>query len=229
MGRPLLLDLFCGAGGCAVGYHRAGFDVIGVDHRPQPRYPFPMVVADALQPPFDLSRFDVIHASPPCQAYSQVNRLQHLRGKDYPDLLPATRALLELTGRPWVIENVAAAPMSAAIRLCGSMFGLLVRRHRLFECSEIILAPRCSHEWQDRLGARFPTAFRSKKFLTPAGKKEKRLSTVVQVYGNTAGKGMWKEAMGIDWMHTKELSQAIPPAYTEYIGRQLLEALAHGH
>ena len=225
MRKPRLLDLFCGAGGCSVGYHRAGFDVVGCDIKPQPRYPFPFVRADAMRPPFDLRTFDAIHASPPCQKYTQVNRLAHLKGREYADLLGPTREMLIESGLPWIIENVQAAPMTNSIRLCGSSFGLLVRRHRLFEGSFVLFGIPCSHRWQDKAGARFPTAFRSEKYLTADGRQQKRLSTVVQVYGHTAGKAVWPEAMGIDWMTSKELTQAIPPAYTEFIGRQLMAVL----
>jgi DNA (cytosine-5)-methyltransferase 1 len=238
--RPLLLDLFCGAGGCAVGYHRAGFRVVGCDIEPQPRYPFGFIQGDALEllhclsrggyfhvndsgPCIYLSDLAVIHASPPCQRYSQVNRLQHLQGRSYPDLLAPIRRLLDRNGKPWIIENVEAAPMRNAIRLCGSSFGLLLRRHRLFESSHVLFSLPCNHRWQELGGRRFPTAFRSRRDPRTG---EKRASTVVQVYGNTSGKRLWPAAMGIDWMRTKELTQAIPPAYTEFIGRQLIAQLS---
>lgn len=221
---PRLLDLFCGAGGCSMGYHQAGFDdIVGVDIRPQPRYPFAFIQGDALEFVQQYGGdFDVIHASPPCQKYSKVNCLQHLKGKEYPDLIDPIRKLLVHSGRIWVIENVECAPLSNAIRLCGSSFGLLVRRHRLFECSHLLFSLPCNHSWQNRLGARFPTSFRSRK--DPVTNR-KRLSAVVQVYGNTSGKGLWKEALGIDWMTSRELTQAIPPVYTQYIGKQLLRNL----
>src|SRR5580704_7182879 len=135
MTRPLLLDLFCGAGGCAVGYHRAGFDVVGVDIEPQKRYPFQMVVANALRPPFDLSTFDAIHASPPCQHFSTGSKCRADRGKGHPDLLRPTLAMLEDLVVPWVVENVELAPLPYAAKLCGRMFGLPLFRHRLFKGS----------------------------------------------------------------------------------------------
>ena len=207
--KPLLLDLFCGAGGAAVGYHRAGFDVIGVDINPQPHYPFEFIQGDALGDlPEGLLGFDAVHASPPCQAYIRSgNTAQDGR---HPDLLPATRQLLEDSGLPYVIENVPGAPMRPDLILCGSMFGLDVRRHRWFE-SNATLPPwtsPCDHS-----------------------------KPVAGVYGhphgaNGAAPGMlpgtlevWSDAMGIDWMTAAELANAIPPAYTEHIGRQLIDHL----
>src|SRR5690348_7744317 len=124
--RPRLLDLFSGAGGCAVGYHRAGFDVTGVDHVRQPRYPFAHIVADALEYVSERGReYDAIHASPPCQGYSRMRHLSWLRGRQYPMLIDETRRLLKATGRPYIIENVEDAPLDG-VRLCGTMFGLKV-------------------------------------------------------------------------------------------------------
>jgi DNA (cytosine-5)-methyltransferase 1 len=222
--RPRLLDLFCGAGGVAMGYHRAGFTVVGVDNRPMPRYPFRFHQADALEYLAEHGHeFDAIHASPPCQKYSRVNCLQHLQGRDYPDLIGPTRQALIDAGKIWVIENVETAPLFCAIQLCGSSFGLLVRRHRLFESSELLLGNGCNHGWQEQGGKRFPAAFRSRKDSSDG--KVRCLSTVVQVYGNTSGKKLWPEAMGIDWMTSREITQAIPPAFTEFIGRQLIQRL----
>ncbi len=210
---PLLLDLFCGAGGCSMGYHRAGFDVVGVDVNPQPHYPFKFIQADAMT--FPLDGFDVIHASPPCQKYSVICKgMGTTDGR--PDLVAATRSRLETSGVPWVIENVEGAPLRFPLLLCGSMFGLQtseglwLRRHRLFESSMMFLGPQCCH---------------------PRGMS-------IGVYGN--GTNSWhreklgrnittdeqREAMGIDWMPRKWLSQAIPPAYTEWIGRRIIESLA---
>jgi DNA (cytosine-5)-methyltransferase 1 len=209
MGRPRLLDLFCGAGGCAVGYYRAGFDVVGVDHEPQPRYPFRFVQADALEFVAAHGReYDVIHASPPCQGYS---RTQRIWGNTYPDLLGQTRAALLATGRLWVIENVEEAPMGGVL-LCGTMFGLRVLRHRRFESPALTLGPSG--------GCRHPRGNRCAKAGRPV-----RPGQFVSVAGNISGVKLAGKAMGIDWMVRRELVQAIPPAYTEWVGRQLLAAL----
>lgn len=211
--RPKLLDLFCGAGGASMGYHRAGFDVVGVDLKPQPHYPFPFVQADALAPPFDLSGFDVIHASPPCQAWTAYKRRpDHVAPR--PELVEPVRSMLRAAGKPYVIENVPGAPVSG-FTLCGSAFGLDVRRHRLFETwPVIVLTPPCDHGWQAR---RFPAA---------TNNRHPRRTVEV---------GVWRiplatqqEAMGIAWMPLEELSEAIPPAYTEWIGARLMELLAEG-
>jgi DNA (cytosine-5)-methyltransferase 1 len=212
--RPLLLDAFCGAGGAAVGYQRAGFDVVGVDHLPQPNYPFRFIQADALEYLAEHGReFDTIHASPPCHAYSSVTGRNRQR---YPDLIAPTRELLQASELPYVIENVPGAPLVNAVQLCGSSFGLNVRRHRLFECSFPLnaLVPPCAHHWQR-------PRFRS------LDSQQKTLASVVGVHGhlNYAGEDVLREqAMGIDWMATDELTQAIPPAYAEYIGTFLLAA-----
>lgn len=222
MNKPRLLDLFCGAGGCACGYVRAGFEVFGVDNRPQKNYlksgASGFVQADALEYCREHGReFDAIHASPPCQAnvkgMAAVNRAL---GRDYAhfDMIPETRELLTATGLPCVIENVVGAPLWNPVKLCGSSFNLDVRRHRLFECSFPIMVPPCDHSRQN---GDFWTSFR------PNG--EMRRSKVVQVYGQAAEREKWGPAMGIDWMTGAELSQAIPPAYTEFIGRALLEAV----
>ena len=222
MSNPRLLDLFCGAGGCSVGYARAGFDILaGVDASPQPNYFFPLLRADWRE---GLERFgrhaDVIHASPPCQAYCAVNQQGRRTGKTYPDLLAPVREALEATGKPWIIENVSSAPMRGAVRLCGSSFGLPIRRHRLFESSHLLFGRECDHGWQEASG-QFPTCWRPRPGPPPR-------SSVVQVYGNTPGKHLWPAAMGIYWMTSKELSQAIPPAFTEYLGRQLIRQIGGG-
>jgi DNA (cytosine-5)-methyltransferase 1 len=221
-----LLDLFCGAGGAAMGYHRAGFDVVGVDIKPQPNYPFEFVQADALEVlsqglerphrgPYPLDEFDAIHASPPCQAHvagmAAANRALG-RELDHVDLIAATRELLRSTGLPYVIENVVGAPLERPVRLCGSSLGLDVRRHRLFETSFALMAPPCMHGVED---GDYWTSWR------PKG--ETRRAKTVQVYGQAAEKHHWGPAMGIDWMTFDELAEAIPPAYTELIGHQLLQ------
>lgn len=220
MTRPLLLDLFCGAGGCAMGYHRAGFDVIGIDNRPQPNYPFPFIQADALNPPVDLRAFDAIHTSPPCQFATTASGRARKAGTQYLNLISDTRHMLEAAGVPYVIENVehARRHLHNPVRLCGSSFGLDLRRHRLFESNMAILTPPCDHSWQT---PRFQS-------LDSRMAKAGRLASVVGVHGhcNYAGElELRKAAMGIDWMTSDELSQSIPPAYTEHIGRQLVDHL----
>jgi DNA (cytosine-5)-methyltransferase 1 len=214
--RPRLLDLFCGAGGASMGYHRAGFDVVGVDIEPQPRYPFPFIRADALEVVWAIGgMFDAIHASPPCQRFTAYRRRGAGVGDSYADLIEPTRAALDATGRPWVIENIPGAPLRNPMTLCGSSFGLNVRRHRLFESNVPMLAPPCDHGWQK---PRFPQAT-----------NRTNLRSTVEV-------GVWRipldtqrAAMGIDWMELQELSEAIPPAYTCFIGGQILDvAIAAG-
>lgn len=206
--KPVLLDLFCGAGGCAKGYQRAGFEVYGVDINPQPNYcgeTFAQADAlhflDALIQNGGIYKFDAVHASPPCQAFTTA-RVIH--GREHPDLLTPCRKLLKQTGLPWVIENVPGSPMRRDLELCGSMFNLgsdnggLIR-HRWFEFWEpqLVLVPPCQH-------------------------REKTVS----VFGHGGhiyhGVDDWREVMGIEWMKRDELAQAIPPAYTELIGREVL-------
>lgn len=204
---PLLLDLFCGAGGAAMGYHRAGFDVIGVDVKPQPRYPFTFIQADAMTYPLD--GFDAIHASPPCQDHSVMSGQQGKHGTGW--MLAATRERLLASACPWVIENVPGALMRADFMLCGQMFGLRTVRHRRFEVDPrlpVIL----SVPVHPRHAAKSVT--RQRIASLAAGLN----ITVTGNVGSTVG----PLAMGIDWMHGDELSQAIPPAFTEYIGRELL-------
>ncbi len=220
-----LLDLFCGAGGAAMGYHRAGFEVVGVDHLPQKHYPFEFHQADALEYcAAHGNEFDAIHASPPCQGYSRMRHLSWLKGREYPLLIPVTRLALQATGRPypvlWVIENVSDAPLMGA-ELCGAALGLPIRRHRRFESSILLLFPPCpGHEIVAHGHATMATKYPSGITGVKIGGQSKALGV-----GHNAG---WKEAarmMGIDWMSRDELSQAIPPAYTEFIGRQLMAAL----
>jgi DNA (cytosine-5)-methyltransferase 1 len=214
--RPRLLDLFCGAGGCSVGYSRAGFDVVGVDIKPQPSYPFTFIQGDALE--FcraHAHEFDAIHASPPCQAYS-VSRHINGSGDRHPDLVDATREELGRSRLPWVMENVVGAPMHRPITLCGLMFGLRVLRHRLFESSELLLAPAHPKHPKGNLT-----------------NSKSGYSTGATGYVTCAGNNFVREAgaaaMGIDWMRTRpELAQAIPPAYTEWIGKQLMRQLTQG-
>lgn len=216
--RPRILDLFCGAGGCAVGYHRAGFEVVGVDIVPQPRYPFTFHQGDALAFCREHGHeFDAIHASPPCQAYSVANHI-HQRG-DHPDLVAATREAVQGTGLLYIIENVPGAPLLNPTLICGLALGLNVKRHRLFESNVLLFGTKCGNHKGDWL-------------VVFGGSPRRRC----HVSGRAKGGGPvclrkkapieeGRAAMGIDWMNGKELSQAIPPAYTEYLGRQLMTVI----
>jgi DNA (cytosine-5)-methyltransferase 1 len=212
-----LLDLFCCAGGAGTGYSRAGFDVVGVDVSPQPNYPFNVFVADALDfiATGVLDAFDAVHASPPCQSFTAYRRRGDGVGDGYPDLIEPVRHALRAWGGPYVIENVSGSPLENPVQYCGSSFGLDVRRHRLFESNVPLMAPECDHAWQE---PRFKPAT-----------NRTNLRSTVEV-------GVWRiplatqqQAMGIDWMTLPELSEAIPPAYTEHIGRQLLAHLTTTH
>jgi hypothetical protein len=207
MFRPKLLDLFCGAGGASMGYHRAGFNVVGVDIEDQPNYPFKFIRADALNYPLD--GFDVIHASPPCQVHCNLAKKEW-----HDDLIPQVRERLK--DKLYVIENIEGSGLVNPIRLCGSSFGLVVQRHRLFESSIQLEQRPCDHSWWK------PVFFQNDYRLRPNGSK------VVPVYGECRYVNDFMvrcAAMGIPWMDNKELSQAIPPAYTEYIGRQIIISL----
>jgi DNA (cytosine-5)-methyltransferase 1 len=214
---PRLLDAFSGAGGCARGYQRAGFHVTGVDLAPQPRYAGDeFVQGDALEYVAEHGHeFDAIHASPPCQAYSTMGQRFPEAQAKHPDLIEPTRDRIIAAGLPYVIENVGGArnQMRDPYRLCGSSFGLGVHRHRLFETSFPMLVPECAH-----------------------------VGDGVPVYGKLDGRRLWTRtdgselrapktldegarAMGIDWMEWAELTQAIPPAMTEFIGHYLMAAV----
>lgn len=214
--RPRLLDLFSGAGGAAAGYEQAGFEVVGVDLVEQPRFPYEFVQGDALEYLEAHGReFDVIHASPPCQRFSSITKMHGAeRVAAHPSLIGPTRELLLEIGVPYVIENVvgARAELRSPVLLCGSMYGLKagelhLRRHRLFE-SQLFLWPpaSCAH-----------------------------LGQALGVYGHAGGRSIrdglsfsgtdsWREGMGISWMTGAELAEAIPPAYTEWIGSQIRQA-----
>lgn len=212
-----LLDLFCGAGGAGMGYHRAGFEVVGVDNRPMPRYPFEFIQADALEFCAEHgAEFDAIHASPPCQKYSITRNFKTMRA-DFPDLVAVTRERLRSTGLPFVIENVPGAPLINPLVLCGSMFGSRVIRHRLFETNPNLWFPpaTCGH------GPAMPMWWKSRQRALAQGKTFRYMT----VAGNSFLMPEARRAMGIDWMSRTEISQAIPPAYTEYIGRFLLAHL----
>ena len=211
-----LLDLFCCAGGAGEGYARAGFEVVGVDIKPQPRYPHTFVQDDALEfVKLHFREFDAIHASPPCQAYSPLNALPSTkRADEHPDLVEATRVVLNTTGRPWVMENVMSAPLNKerSIVLCGGMFGLRTYRHRRFESSYGVTLVAPEHP---------------KHVIRTATKRRRELwdqGWHVSITGDV-GTYVGPEAMGIDWMNGNELSEAIPPAYTELIGQQLIDRL----
>lgn len=242
-----MLDLYCGEGGAGEGYARAGFDVVGVDlnddwldrhTRPRPlplkRYPYPAVAADALVVlekliageaveiggTLFLDDFAAIHASPPCQLHSSISRIA---GKvtHHVELIAPTRALLERTGLPWVIENVEGSPLREPMKLCGSMFDppLDVRRHRLFETNWPVEPPRsCRHDvWTPR--------FRSADYR---GRRSGKLMSVVPVYGGTRYPGdidLRRRVMEMPWASNQGVTQAIPPAYSDWIGRRLLSHL----
>lgn len=217
-----LLDLFCGAGGAGMGYSRAGFEVVGVDIKPQKHYPFEFHCADAFA---FLEKhgqeFDVIHASPPCQAYSAVTPAD-ARDKYDVNILPVIKSMMKDFQKPWILENVPGAEhlMLSPISLCGSMFGLGVWRHRFFEMSDApVFTPECDHSTYDTpidvTGTGGPT--KGPRTL-PGGGWSRKPINLKQA----------QEAMGIDWMTRKEISQAIPWAYTEWIGRRLMESLGWG-
>lgn len=215
---PTLLDLFCGAGGASEGWKKAGFDVIGVDIAAQPNYPFRFIQTNALNIHFS-HYYDAIHASPPCQRYCWSTAKQRVKGKTYPDLLAATRRLLIASGKPYVIENVPTAPLLYPTYLEGTMFGLGVIRRRGFETNWRLPQPR----------------FRKRKApIMQQSKRDPRIFIRKSAYCQVAGNGAdgwsckladWQQAMGIDWMTRTEIKQAIPPAYTECIGRHLMDIL----
>ncbi len=189
-----------------MGYHQAFPDaeIVGVDITPQPHYPFEFVQADALEYVAGHgAEFDFIHASPPCQGYSRMRHLPWLKGREYTLLISPVRELLKATGRPWVIENVADSPLNGAL-LCGAALGLPLVRHRRFESNVLLLFPPCPGH---------PVLFRGRANMRKYGQG-------AGVTGLMDGQDP-KEAMGIDWMTGRELRQAIPPAYTEFIERQL--------
>jgi DNA (cytosine-5)-methyltransferase 1 len=198
-----------------MGLHRAGFDVIGLDLVFQPRYPFPFVQGDALRPPFNLESFDLIWASPPCQAHSALKTMHNARG--HASLIPATRAMLRASGVPSIIENVVGAPLIDPIMLCGTMFGLGVddaelRRHRIFETSFPVLPLRCRHG--DR--GRRTIGIYGEGCRDSRRKFDKNIPEFTVEHG--------RETMDISWMSTAELSQAVPPDYAEYLGIMALAA-----
>jgi len=236
--KPKLLDLFCGAGGTSMGYYCAGFAVYGIDNKPQPHYPFPFLQMDALEAMDRLLRgegltfsngetlyladFDADHASPPCQFHSVMTELQKAKGQyreDYKNLIPITRQLLLATGKPFVLENVDSKSVRRdfdnPIRLCGSMFGLGVIRHRLFECNPFIFPPGHYPEKHRIVSQRAD-------YCCVVG-----MGGVWRKRNGSRRTEDWMTAMDIDWMDRYGLTQAIPPAYTEYIGKYLMDAIRH--
>lgn len=205
--KPKLLDLFCGAGGASMGYYRAGFEVEGVDIKPQPHYPFKFYQADALE--FPLEGYDAYHASPPCQLWAMGHNPARA---DYPDCITPIRERLKNTGKCWVIENVIRAPIRADFAITGDMVGLpLIRRKRHFE----------TNWWNGLLlSAKYE---QTAPIITVTGTGTP--SGTLKNYGRYLKLYEFQEAMGIDWMPRRELSQAIPPAYTEYIGKYLIKAM----
>lgn len=194
-----------------MGYYRAGFDVVGVDIEPQPRFPFRFIQADALEFVETYGRcFEAIHASPPCQAYSATSSITGNRA-NHPDLVESTRHSLRRTGVPWIIENVVRSPVLNPIKLCGTMFGLRIYRHRLFESSELLYEPPHPRH----------TAKVCELGYAPAPDE---FHCVVGHFGDMPAARL---AMGIHWMNRHELANAIPPTYTEWIGRQLMASVIH--
>jgi DNA (cytosine-5)-methyltransferase 1 len=219
-----LLDLFCGAGGATRGYQRAGFEVVGVDIKPQRNYCGDLFIQGDALAYLDIllnngCRYDAIHASPPCQHYSAAAEI-HDTAENHPDLIPPTRERLAASGLPWVMENVERSTINTTLVLCGSMFGLGVRRHRLFESNVAMLAPPCGdhRRWYASV---FGGRCVGRQRVTGAG-PGKRTQTWDKFDDELATA---RAAMGIDWMSLDALSEAIPPAYTEHIGRQLIAHL----
>jgi len=216
--KPKILDLFCCAGGAALGYSQAGFDVVGVDITPQPNYPFKFIQADALKlDPKFIASFDALHASPPCQSYSDLAK-RNGNGHEWPRLVEPVREMLIHSGLPYVIENVDGAPLINAVVLCGTMFpGLRVLRHRLFEANfEIVPPPHRKH----------PRCHTFDKRKSHYGKTNDMIDFVSVNGGGNCTIAAARDAMGIDWMTKDEINESIPPAYARFVWRELLRHIA---
>lgn len=209
MSRPRLLDLFCGAGGAAVGYAQAGFKVVGVDINPQPRYPFELHVSDAMAFPFD--GFDVIHASPLCHRWSKMRNCRPGSNTTAPDLITPLRPRLQAAGVPYVIENVPGAPLHGYVQVCGSGLGMTLQRHRWFESNIALWGVPCAHGQNPWNPA----------YKQSTGRRHRRVPVIGEW---RTPRALQHQAMGIHWMTLPELTQAIPPTYTQWIGEQLLTA-----
>lgn len=211
-----ILDLFCGAGGAAAGLYRVfpRAEILGVDVNPQPRYPFRFIQADALM--FSLNGYDLIWASPPCQGYSWTSHIHHCQDRDYPRVIEKVRQRLQLTSTPYIIENVVGAPLINPITLCGTMFGLPLRRHRLFEASWAIATngKQCSHgeDFGVYAGKVTRVGTRGTAYVARSGRTHYRPRAATRAEG--------ARAMEIDWMTISELSQAVPPVYSEWVAQQ---------
>lgn len=217
--RLRILDLFCCAGGAGTGYSQAGFDIVGIDIRPQPNYPFTFMQADALTlDPAFIASFDAIHASPPCQSYSDLAK-RNDNADAWPRLIDPVRDLLIRSGLPYIIENVEGAPLLSPVILCGTMFyGLRVLRHRLFEANfPIIPPPHGKH----------PKVHTFDKRKSHYGKTNEWTDFVQVTGGGNCTIAAARAAMGIDWMNKNEINEAIPPAYTQLIGDQLIQHLSN--
>jgi len=217
MARPRALDLFCGAGGAAMGLYRAGFDVVGIDIKPQPRYPFPFILGDALNPPVRLEDFDLVWASPPCQASTPMsNRWRGKGGKadSRIDLIHQTRMMLSERASHWILENVIGAKMIAPFMLRGEMFGLGTSRPRLFETTFIVMLPQA----RKRLGA---TAIYGKA----DGRRLQTRKDGTELRAWTLDEG--RAAMDMPWGDENDIREAIPPVYSAWIGAYAMLALGH--
>lgn len=211
MMKPRLLDLFCGAGGAGMGYVEAGFEVVGVDLAPQPRYPFEFHQADALT--FPLNGFAVVHASPPCQAFTQMQSMVGTRSL-HQDLVGVTRDRLLGSGLPYVMENVPGAPLKDPFVICGVSMGLEVIRHRLFESNVAMEPPACTHEHGGVASGKYVTFYHTRRHA-PGRRIPPRRS-----------EREWREAIQCQWMTLRQSRQAVPPAYTKWIGVRLLEVMS---